>query len=173
MYRGVFTVGVAVIEVMYNVDGTIKNRGLTSDNLLTDYSYIFARDVPTGRWLARCLTGLGPTSTSNGANGALGKFYFNGTVIPNSGEQGPCSSDVVQVRPGGSTAGVTNIHQCGAFTTAAEGVYKCTIMNSSMMNESIRFGIYFSNRSESLDLYIAPSGITYIIIFHFSTQLLQ
>ena len=160
MYRGVFTVGVAVIEVMYNVDDTIKHRGLTSDNHLTDYSYIFARDVPTGRWLARCLTGLGPTSTSNGANGALGKFYFNGTVIPNSGEQGPCSSDVVQVRPGGSTAGVTNIHQCGAFTTAAEGVYKCTIMNSSMMNESVRFGIYFSNRSKSLDLHILPVSLT-------------
>ena len=153
MYRGVFTVGVAVTEVRYNVDGTINNRWLISANDLTDYSYINARDVANGRWVARCLTGLGPTSTSAGANGALGGFYFNGTVIPNSGEKAECSSDVVQVRPGGSTAGVTNIHQCGAFSTAAEGVYTCTIMNSSKMNESVRFGIYFSIRSESLDLH--------------------
>ena len=142
--------------MIYNVDGTINSRWLISANDLTDYSYINARDVVNGRWVARCLTGLGPSSTTTGVNGALGGFYFNGTVIPNSDEQGPCSSDVVQVRPGGSTAGVTNIHQCGAFSTAAEGVYTCTMMNSSMINESVRFGIYFSIRSESLDLH-SPS----------------
>ena len=151
MYRGVFTVGVAVTEVMYNIDGTIKNRGLISANDLSDYSYINARDVPDGRWLARCLTGLDPNGTSNGANGVLGGLYFNGTMIPNSGEKAQCSSDIIQVRSGGSVAGVTNIHQCGAFSTATEGVYTCTMMNSSMMNQSVRFGIYFTGRSESLD----------------------
>ena len=155
MYRGVFTVGVAVTEVMYNTDGTISSRELISANALTDYSYINARDDnPNGALLSRSVTGLGPFGTNTGANGALGGLYFNGSVIPNSGEQAPCSSDVIQVRPGGSVAGVTNFHQCGAFSTAVEGIYTCIMMNSSMMNESVRFGIYFSKRSESLDLYI-------------------
>ena len=144
MYRGVFTVGIAVTRA-----------SLTLADALTDYSYVNARDGdPNGVWLARCLTGLGPSSTSSGANGAPGGFYFNGNMIPNSGEQELCSSDVIQVRPGGGVAGVTNIHRCKAFSTAAEGVYTCTMRNSSMMDQSVRFGIYFNGRSESLDSYI-------------------
>ena len=136
MYRGVFTVGVVV-----------TSESVTLADVLTDYSHVIAGD---GAFIARCLTGLGPTSTSNGANGLLGGLYFNGTMIPNSGEQGPCSSDVFQVRPGGSTAGVTNLNQCGAFSTSVEGIYTCTMMNSSMMDQSVRFGVFFSGRSESL-----------------------
>ena len=152
MYRGVFTVGVAVIEVMYNADGTFNNRALTLANALTDYSYINARDGnPNGADVARCVTGLGPTSTSNGANGALGGLYFNGNMIPNSGEQASCSSDVIQVRPGATLAGVTNIYQCETFSTNVEGIYTCTMMNSSMMNQSVRFGVYFTGRSKLLD----------------------
>ena len=144
MYRGVFTVGVAV-----------THTSLTLADALTDYSYVNAKDGDlNGVWLARCLTGLGPSSTSNGANGALGGFYFNGNMITNSGEGGPCSSNVIQVRPGGGVAGVTNAHQCGVFSTAVEGVYTCAMRNSSMMNESVRFGIYFSGRSESLHSHI-------------------
>ena len=100
------------------------------------------------------MTGLGPSGTSDGANGVLGGWYFNGNMIPNSGEQGPCGSDVIQVRPGASTAGIANIRQCGAFSTSVEGVYTCTMMNSSMMNQSVRLGVYFAVRSESLDLYM-------------------
>ena len=145
MYRGVFTVGVAVTNAT-------QNSNLNSANELTDYSYINARDGnPSGALLARCLTGLGPTSTSNGANGALGGLYFNGNMIPNSGEQGPCGPDVIQVRPGGSISGVTNFYQCQTFTTDNEGVYTCTMMNSSMIEESVRFGIYLSTRGESLN----------------------
>ena len=149
MYRGVFTVGVAVTEVIYNADGTLSSYALISANALTDYSYINARGSnPNGALLARCLTGLGPNSTSYGANGALGGLYFNGNMIYNYGEQGPCSSDIIQVRPGGTVAGVNNIHQCGYLYTSKEGVYTCIMMNSSLMNESVRFGIYFSSRSE-------------------------
>ena len=140
MYRGVFTVGVV-----------LTSGGLSSTNATTDYSYVNARDGnPDGALIVRCLTGLGPTNSSNGANGALGGLYFNGTMIPNSGEQASCSSDVIQVRPGGGTAGVTNFRQCEAFSTSVEGIYTCTMMNSSMMNESVRFGVYFTRRSESL-----------------------
>ena len=147
MYRGVFTVGVAVTR-------TLQNNNLIPANALTDYSYINARDGdPDGALVARCVTGLGPDGTSNGANGVLGGLYFNGNMIPNSGEQAICSSDVIQVRPGGTLAGVTNIRQCEAFSTSVEGIYTCTMMNSSMVDQSVRFGIYYNGRSESLDLY--------------------
>ena len=154
MYRGVFTVGIAVTDRTSSLAG-----------VLTDYSYINApgNDV----LIARCLTGLGPNGTSNNSNGVLGGWYFNGTIIPNSGEQGPCSSDVIQVRPGALTAGVANIRQCGAFCTSAEGIYTCIMLNSTMMNQSVRLGVYISGRSESLDLY------HHLIIFRLSTQLFQ
>ena len=150
MYRGVFTVGVAVTEVMYNTDGTLSSEYLISANALTDYSYINARDGnPNGDRLARCLTGLGPSNTDNQANNALGGFSLNGNMI-----SGSCSRDVIQVRPGAAVAGVINMHQCEVFSTAAEGVYTCTMINSSMMDQSVRFGVYFTGRSELLDLYI-------------------
>ena len=149
MYRGVFTVGVAVTH----------NSVTDADDFLTDYSYIDASDSPgSGALLARCVTGLGPNGTSEDANGDLGGWYFNGTMIPNSGVHKQCSrSDVgaIQARPGATTAGVINLRQCDPFTIALEGIYTCTMMNSSMMNQSIRLGVYFSVRSESLDLYIS------------------
>ena len=40
------------------------------------------------------------------------------------------------------------------FSTSVEGIYTCVMINSSMMNESISFGVYFSGRSESLNLYV-------------------
>ena len=141
MYRGVFTVGVAVTNTM------------TPANALTDYSYINARSANPHRsrpQVARCLTGLGPSG--NDANGVLGGWYFNGNMITN---QVQCFNNIIiQPIPGGLIAGVINIHQCIAFTTATEGVYTCTVMNSSMMEQSVRLGIYFSGRSESLYLYI-------------------
>ena len=159
MYRGVFTVDVAVT----------RNAGLTLADALTDYSYINAiNGRPYRAQIARCLTGLGPTSSSHGANGNLGGLYFNGTMIPNGGEQTPCGSDIILVRPGAGAAGVTNIEQCGVFTTNNEGVYTCVMMNSAMMNQSVRFGIYLNGRSESFDSYISS-----LTIFHLSTQLLQ
>ena len=145
MYRGVFPVGIVVT----------RSNGLTLADALTDYSYINARDGNyDGTLLARCLTGLGPSNTNDGANGLLGGLYFNNSMIPTSGEQGSCASDVIQVRPGASLAGVINIGQCGALSTSVEGIYTCTMMNSSMINQSVRFGVYFNVRSELFDLYI-------------------
>ena len=48
---------------------------------------------------------------------------------------------VLQIRPGGNIAGLTNIHQCGEFTSDNEDIYTCTMMNGSVMNESVRYGI--------------------------------
>ena len=78
-------------------------------------------------------------------------------MIPNSGVNVQCSwpnVGAIQARPGVGTAGVINLHQCNPFIIALEGIYTCTMMNSSMMNQSVRLGVYFSVRSESLDLYI-------------------
>ena len=142
MYRGVFTVGVVV---------TRDSLTLATD-FLTNYSYINASDSPgNGVLLARCLTGLGPSGNNNGV---LGGLYFNGNMITNSDEQASCSSDVIQARPGGATAGVINIRQCGTFNTSVEGIYTCAMMNSLMMNQSVRLGLYINGRSESLGLHI-------------------
>ena len=144
LYRGLFTVGISVLH----------GHSLSSIYALTDYSYISARDgFGNGALIARCLTGVAPNSTYNGV---LGGLYFNGTMIPNSGEQSLCYSDVIQVRPEANIAGVINIHQCGAFSTSVEGVYTCTMMNSSVMYQSIRFGIYLNRRSESLEIMQRP-----------------
>ena len=155
MYGDVFTVGVVVA----------RSNGLTLADALTDYSYINARDIRVGR-IARCLTGLGPSGTSNGV---LGGLYFNNRMIPNGNELGPCALDVIQVRPGASIAGVTNIIQCEVFSTREEGIYTCTLMNSSMMNQSVRFGIYINGRSTSLNLHI--SSLNHLSSIY--TQLLQ
>ena len=115
MYRGVFTVGVVVTNA-------VQNSRLISANPLTDYSYISAKTGDrNGDWLARCLTGLGPSGNNN--NTVLGGLYFNGNKISYGGEQGPCASDVVQVRSGGGLAGVINMRQCGTFTIADEGQF--------------------------------------------------
>ena len=159
MYRGVFTVGVAVTQVMYNADGTRGSTALNSANALTDYSYIYARDGPgsNGALLARCVTGLGPNGTDSDANDILGGLYFNGNKIPSLTLPSSCSdnSEVIQSRLGGNLAGVFNFHQCGSLITTAEGVYTCAMMNSATMNESVRFGIYFTGRSEYLNLYFS------------------
>ena len=165
MYRGVFIVGVAVTS-------SLQNTNLVSANVLTDYSYINARNGnPNGAQVARCVTGLGPTGTGNNANDILGGLYFNGNKIPGLPAPALCSdnSEVIQVRLGGSLAGVFNFHQCELFSTAAEGVYTCALMNSAMINESVRFGIYLNGRSESLIFCI----FYHLTIFLLSTQLLQ
>ena len=95
------------------------------------------------------MTGLGPSGSND--NAVLGGVYFNGSKIQHGKK---CAdSQVMLSKPGTKTAGVFNIKQCGSFSTTAEGIYTCTIENSSMMNESIRFGVYFTERSKSLDLY--------------------
>ena len=156
--RGVFTVGVAVTQVMYNANDTRGSNALNSTNVLNDYSFVYARDSPgDGAVLARCVTGLGPTGTDSDANDILGGLYFNGNKIPavSSPAMCPDNSQMIQVRLGGSLAGVFNFYQCEPFSTAAEGVYTCALMNSAMMNQSVRFGIYFNGRSESLNLCIS------------------
>ena len=140
MYRCVFIVGIALI----------RGSNFDSANALTDYSYVnINAGVSRTDFIIRCFTGLGPTGTDNGV---LGGLYFNDSMIPNGLR---CTtSDIIQVEPGTANAGISNMFQCAPFTTDNEGIYTCVMMNSSMMNESMRFGLYFSARSELLYLYV-------------------
>ena len=97
------------------------------------------------------MTGLGPNDTDN--NTALGECYFNGTRIPFVDNCNNFSA-IVQPRVAFNRAGVINIQQCREkLTTDVEGVYTCIMLNSSMMNESILFGVYSIGRSELQLLY--------------------
>ena len=123
---------------------TITRTSLVTSDILPDYSYINPVPTNTDVLIARCVTGLGPNDDDD--NNALGGLYFNGNRIPN----GVCGSSVVQ--PNGTSldnfVGVIDMFQCGAFSFAEEGVYTCTMMTSSMMNQSIRLGIYLTGRSK-------------------------
>ena len=164
MYESIFIVGVALIGVMPGVDG----NAVVSANAIDDYSYVNARDsdVTQGVQIARCVTGLGPSASED--NSALGGVYFNGSRLAFESCGG--SSRLVHPRAAGlNNLGVINIVQCSAsFTTALEGIYTCTMINSSMMEQSIKFGVYFNVRSELFDLYMP-------LFNHLcpSTQLLQ
>ena len=164
MYRGVFTVGIAVIRTETGSGGNT----ITLTRALTDYSYISARDsgVSSGVNIARCVTGLGPSATED--NSVLGGVYFNGNRL--AFETCSDSSRLVHPRAAGlGNPGVINIIQCSTpFTTDVEGIYTCTMLNSSMIEQSVRFGVYFAGRCKSLDLCI-PS----LNHLHLSTQLLQ
>ena len=160
MYRGVFTVGIALI-------GVTDSNAIISDNALTDYSYVNARDIVTSSTqIARCVTGLGPSAPND--NSAVGGVYFNGSRITIVASCSDSSSPIIRQQPAGlNNLGVINIVQCTTLTTAVEGIYTCIMMNSSMMNDSIRFGVYFTGRSELL--YISHP----LTISHLFTQLLQ
>ena len=147
IYRDVFTVGIALIRVT-----DTSGNAIVSANAIGDYSYVNDRSVIPNQ-IARCITGLGPSNTED--NSDIGEVYFGGSSIPFV----ECSDDSsASVQPRQATnlnnLGVINVIQCRAFTTTVEGIYTCTMINSSMMEKSIRFGVYFNSRSESFNLCI-------------------
>ena len=123
----------------------VDSGNVVTGNLLTDYATI--RD-PVMALVARCVSGLGPTSSDD--NTALGLWYFNGTPLPYGLCEMP-SATPIQSRIAGlrNFVGVVNLWQCvPSLTVAAEGVYTCVILDSTMMNQTTRLGIYFGGRSE-------------------------
>ena len=148
VYRGIFTVGVVLI----------RGSSFKLKNALNDYSKVYAKKNSV---IARCVTGLGPRGNSNSE---LGGFYFNGSKIP---IKGSCDNpqDIIISKPGPRNAGVLTMLRCGEFSPSAEGVYECIMMNSSMMNESIRFGVYFSGRSELFDIRVHPITETFLFLY--------
>ena len=123
---------------------------LVGSNQITDYSHI-PHDTGLDPFMVilRCVSGLGPTNRDN--NVALGGWYFNGIKVP---VRRNCDGPVFEVRgaAGGRYPGLINLYLCGTFTTTEEGVYSCIMMNSSMMEQTMRVGVYISGRSESFVL---------------------
>ena len=146
MCRSVFTVGIVVTRAMG------VNNALVSANAISDYSYINARDSTPGEQIARCVTGLGPSGTENNTN--IGGIYFDESRIAFA-QCGTRSSAIIQPRAAinlDTSLGVINIGQCRAFATTAEGIYTCTMTNSSIVKQSVRFGVYFTGRSKLLNI---------------------
>ena len=145
---GVFTVGIALIRIM----SSTSDNAIVSANAISNYSYVNARNSDyTDVQIARCVTGLGPNGTDD--NTALGGCYFNGTRMPFVGCNDNASA-IIQPRVSGEWAGVINIVECRDFTTDVEGVYTCMLLNSLMIHESIKFGVYFSGRCELVDKHM-------------------
>ena len=125
---------------------------LVSTNQIADYSFVtqpFALDL--FNVLFRCSSGLGPSGRDS--NVALGKWYFNGTQVFYNSSRSNCFGPVFEMRAANprNYPGVVNLYLCGAFTATEEGIYSCIMINSSMMNQTMRVGVYFSGRSESHD----------------------
>ena len=122
------------------------NNRVQASNVLDDYSVIYLNGEEDEGILFRCVTGLGPTCDDDGkicGNRRLGNFFYNDLLLTN------CSSSVEVQEPNASRLpGVLNAALCGPPTTSTEGVYTCTLMNSSMMYQSMSVGIYFSGRSK-------------------------
>ena len=135
---------------------------LVSSNQISDYSFFrepFTLDP--FNVILRCATGLGPTGSNR--NTVLGGWYLNGIQIPAQTNQ-VCSSVALEVR--GATVmdypGLINLYLCRPFTIAEEGIFECRMMNSSMMEQIMRVGVYFSGRSELLDMYPHHFVVNYL-----------
>ena len=140
---------------------------LISNNQLPDYSFLtepFTLD--NFGVLLRCVSGLGPTFSQSNLD--LGDWIYNGATV----SVGDTCGSVFQQRSANSRRfpGVFNLYPCGSLSPDEEGVYSCMMMNSSMIVQTTRVGLYLSGRSESLDMYLITSLLT---VFHLSTQLLQ
>ena len=120
---------------------------LATDNQVHDYSFVtqpFTTD--SFNVLLRCVTGHGPPGGNT--NAVLGGWYFNDIKLLTVNSD--CNGSVFQVRAADTAVypGVINLYLCDTFTTNEEGVYSCIMMNSSIMEQTMRVGVYFNGRSE-------------------------
>ena len=140
------TGGTEGVIAMGQGDGT---NLVQASNVLDDYTYILLNGIERDNHiLFRCSTGLGPTG--NNTNDVIGNLYYNNMLLPDGVCNGFIQAEgVINVArfPGTYTARVCDN---GVLTTSTEGVYTCTLTNSSMMDQSVRIGLYLSGRSESL-----------------------
>ena len=119
-------------------DGTNE---ITTKNVLDSYSVIYLNGNETSGTLFRCISGLRP----NDSNNEIGSLYFNNRSLLID----TCNGFVKAVGANISRIlGVLNIRLCEKLNTSTEGVYTCRLINSSMMNQSVSVGVYFSGRSE-------------------------
>ena len=135
------------ISVTTTGPGLTPETDLVSANQLVDYSYItddlFALDQHGV--LLRCASGLGPSNHQG--NVSLGGWYFNGFEVDTG------NVCVFQVRSTNDAIypGVINLYPCGPLSLDEEGIYSCMMMNSSMMVQTTRVGLYLNGRSKSLN----------------------
>ena len=119
----------------------------SASNVLDDYTYILLDGSEANdRILFCCSTGLGPSGTDS--NDVIGDIYHNNMLLTDQ----VCNGFVIAQGVGNVARfpGVYQARVCGALTTSTEGVYTCTLTNSSMMDQSVSIGAYLSGRSESL-----------------------
>ena len=125
-------------------DGTNFPRAA---NVLDDYTYILLDGSEANNAiLFRCSTGLGPSGSDS--NDVIGDMYHNNVLLTDQ----VCNGFVI-AQGAGNVARFPGVYQarvCGDLTTSTEGVYTCTLTNSSMMDQSVSIGTYLSTRSESL-----------------------
>ena len=126
-----------------------ETNSVQASNVLDDYTYIILNGSERDNHiLFRCSTGLGPAGSNN--NDVIGSLSYNNMLLPygvcNGFIQAEGATDI-QRFPGTYQARVCNN---GRLNTSTEGVYTCTLTNSSMMDQSVRIGLYLSGRSESL-----------------------
>ena len=138
------TGGTEGVIAMGQGDGT---NAVQASNVLNDYAYsLLNGSERDNQILFRCSTGLGPTDSDT--NNVIGNVYYNNMPLPhgvcNGFMQAEGAIDVARF------PGTYNARVCGQLTTSTEGVYTCTLTNSSMMDQSVRIGLYLSGRSESL-----------------------
>ena len=146
MYVCTYVSGIAVTTVAASGG---PSADVVSGNQLMDYSFITQSFTTHNNALLRCSSGLGPSGGDGNID--LGRWSFKGVKLREvTGSVSACQGDVFQVGPtnGNRFPGIINLLLCGAFTTADEGIYSCTMMNSVMMEETLRVGVYFSGRSE-------------------------
>ena len=125
------------------------DNGVVAGNVLDDYTYILLNGSERDNHiLFRCSTGLGPAGTNS--NRVIGNLYYNNMPLSHGVCNGFMQAEgAVNVTrfPGTYQARVCDN---GRLSTSTEGVYTCTLTNSSMMDQSVRIGLYLSGRSESL-----------------------
>ena len=119
----------------------------SADNILDNYTYVLLNgSEKNDAILFRCATGLGPSNADT--NDDIGALYHNNMLLADN----MCNGFVTAQGP--NTFRFPGLYQarvCGSLTTGTEGVYTCTLTNSSMMDQSVSIGVYFSGRSKSHD----------------------
>ena len=131
---------------------------MVAKNQLVDYSYLtegsFTFD--NAGVVLRCASGLGPGSSSSLT---LGGWYFDGNEIASDTRCSPSSVFDQRAANGRLYPGIINLYPCDTddpLSTDDEGVYSCMMMNSSMMIQTTRVGLYLSGRSKSLMCIPSP-----------------
>ena len=121
---------------------------LVGSNQIKDYSAVLQPfNIDQHKVILRCASGLG--ALGNMPSTSLGGWYFEKMEFPVGGRD--CMKnyafEVLQAN-GKKYPGVINLYLCENFSINEEGIYSCIMKNSSMMNQTVRVGLYLNGRSK-------------------------